>query len=1161
MKKKFTHLHVHTHYSLLDGVNQTYPLLEKVKKSGMDAVAITDHGVLYGIPEFWKAAKDFDIKPILGCEIYLSPKNHKIKKPIDGIKYYHLILLAKNIDGYKNLVKIITKAHTEGFYYKPRVDIETLKKYSENLICTSACLASPIARHILKNQEKIALDWMFKLKEIFKDDFYLELQRHAYKGSDKFDQSLLKNYSSDTINLIKKQMKVNTVLREWSEKYKIPLIATTDAHYLEKDDKDVQSVLFCIKDGLTIDSPNARQGYEGTYIKTPEEMYEVFSDDPTPLLNTMEVAEKVEKINLKPDRVQPKFWNLPKNTTAFDELKKQTFEQAKLKFGDPLSDEIIERLNTELFVINKKGYSDYFLVVGDIMQFARKKGIVVGVRGSAAGCLVAYCLGITNVDPLKWGLVFERFLNLERATPPDIDMDIQDDRRDEIIEYVKEKYGHDSVAAIITFGKMATKAAIRDVARVLGIELQLADKLSKMVTVLFGKPFSWDKMMETDIEFKNLVESNPKLQELGNIVRKIEGLNRHTGVHAAGYLITPGPIDEFMACQLDTKNPDLLVTQMDGTWIDKLDYMKFDFLGLRTLTIIKNAIIYIKNRHGIDIDLQKVNVNPVQGEFDKKALDVFKSGETVGVFQFESPPMQKYLTELAPKNLQDICFMAAAYRPGPMQYIPDYISIRRGEKEPNYLIPELKEILEDTLGFPVYQEQLLKICQKLGGFSLGDGDVIRNALKKKQIEILKEKEEDFKKYFLENFDYGEEIANKIWSQLEPFASYGFNKAHAASYAAVAYWCAYLKGNYPLEFITALMHSDLENMDRIAIDIKEAKRMGFKILPPDINKSDIYFNPEGDDSIRFGLGAIKNVGTKICEQIIEERTKNGEYKSLDDLIFRVGTSNMNKKACECLIKAGAMDTFGDRNALLQIIPEVYEKIQKKEKQMILGQNDLFSTLETNNEPDIDITPLPNIEKITNTQRITWEKELLGIFISSHPLDEYKWIKIDSKICEIADIIYKHSGDIIKIACVLSEIKITHTKKDNKRMAILKLEDKSGAISGVIFPKVFADINTRFDLDNGLAVIVEGTINIRDEERSVIINSMELIKDISPTKEITLNIINEKNKNNLQVLKKIFEKGGNLKVNIIYGSAKNPKKIIRYAEINDESIKAFKKWLQN
>lgn len=1158
MSKEFTHLHVHTEYSLLDGVNKTFPLFDKVQKSGMNAVAITDHGVLFGVPEFWKFSKDFNLKPIIGCEIYLSPSKHSIKQAINGIKYYHLILLAKNNIGYKNLVKIVSIGHLEGFYYKPRVDIETLKKHSEGLICTSACLASPINRHILKGQEDVALDWLKKLHAIFKDDFYLELQRHAHSGKDEFNEEFVKQYDEDTVSLIKKQIKVNLKLRAYSEQYRIPLIATTDAHYLDNDDIDVQGVLFCIKDGLMLNDTRSRKGYPGTYIKTPDEMHEMFSDDTTPLTNTMVIADKIEKIELHPGRVQPQYWNLKENKSAKDELREQTFEGAQSKFGKQLPEDIQERLETELFVIDKMGYNDYFLVVGDLMKFARSKEIVIGVRGSAAGSLVSYCLGITNVDPIKWGLVFERFLNIERASPPDIDMDIQDDRREELIDYAREKYGEKSVAGIITFGRMATKAAIRDAARVMGIDLSIADKLSKLVTVLFGKPYSWDQMMDTDAEFRQIVESDPRLQELGKVVKKIEGLRRHTGVHAAGYLITPGPIDDYMAFHKDTKDEKLYVTQIDGTWVDKLDYMKFDFLGLRTLTIIKNTILYIRERHGVDIDLSKVNVNPTQGEFDQKALEIFQKGQTVGVFQFESPPMQKYLIELKPQNLEDICFMAAAYRPGPMQYIPDYIAIRNGEKKADYAIDELEPILKDTLGFPVYQEQLLKICQKLGGFSLGDGDIIRNALKKKQLDILKAKEEDFKKYFLENFDYGQEIADKIWGQLEPFASYGFNKAHASSYAAVAYWCAYLKGNYPLEFITALMHSDLENADRIVIDINDAKRLGFEVLPPSVNKSGVFFQPEADDKIRFGLGAIKNVGTKVCEKIVSERNKMGAYTSFDDLVIRIGTKNINKKAAECLIKVGALDEFGDRNALLAVITEVFENAQLHEKNNEIGQSDLFSNFTEQNT--IHVTKLPSLPTVTDMQKVEWEKELIGIFVSSHPLDSYSWVSLTNNLVAVADILKKPSDTKVKLLAIISNIKITQTKADGKKMALFKLEDKTASISAVVFPKTYEQYALTGMLEESKPVIVEATINQRDEEKSLIVSSIEKADIIKPPKKLELDIINISDKAKLSGLKNLFESGGDLEVTIHYGSKSNPKKIKRYTKLTEESIETMKPWIK-
>ncbi len=591
-----------------------------------------------------------------------------------------------------------------------------------------------------------------------------------------------------------------------------------------------------------MNDPNKRSGYVDTYVKTPEEMKESYSDDAKPLESTLLISEQIEKFDLKFARVQPKFWNLT-GTTAHELLEKEVYRLAPSKYPG-MDERIKERIAYELQVINKKGYDDYFLIVGDLMQWARSQGIVVNVRGSAAGSVVAYILDITNVEPLKWNLVFERFLNLERNSPPDIDMDLQDDRREEVIQYAESKYGKEKVASIGAIGRLKTKAAIRDVARVMGIDLRIADKLSKMVITLFGKNYSINQMMEVDPEFAKIINSDPELQRLAATVNKIEGMARHFSTHACGYLITPEQVTDFVALQKDSHGNERPVTQFDGTWVDKLDLMKFDFLGLRNLTIIKNAFDLIEQRHGVRLDTKTIPEN------DQKTFDLLARGEGVGVFQLESPPMQKYLKQLVPEGLEDICFMLAAYRPGPMKFIPDYIECKHGRKKPEYLIPELEPILKVTNGFPIYQEQLLQICMTFGGFTLGEGDVIRNALKKKQLDILESKAPDFKKYFVENYTkYGEKEAEALWDQLKPFADYGFNKAHAASYAMVSYWSAYLKANYPLEFMAALLHSDLTDTERIVIDIKEAQRLGFKILPPSINKSDVYFTTEGDDVIR------------------------------------------------------------------------------------------------------------------------------------------------------------------------------------------------------------------------------------------------------------------------------------------------------------------------
>lgn len=1158
----FVHLHVHTQYSLLDGVNRADKLLTKVKDSGMDAVAISDHGVMYGVPEFWSAAKKMGVKAIIGCEIYMAPgEDHKLREEVNGLKYYHLLLIAQNLTGYKNLNKLVTLGHTEGMYYRPRVDFKTIKKYSEGLICTSACLAGPLATHILRGEDHLAEKWLQDFAEIFPGRFYLEVQRNGLCAHDEIDEPTLiglsKKEEEDQRRMLKQQQIVNAKLYEWSKKYNLPLIATTDAHYLNKEDKVTQEVLFAIKDGFTLADSQRRFGYLETYIKTPEEMAGIFSDMPEVLENTTKIKEQIDSFSIKFERVQPQYWNLPKETTSKDELKRQAYEGANKRYGE-ITPELKERIDYELMVIDSKGYNDYFLVVGDIMQFARAQGIVVGVRGSAAGCVVAYCLDITNVDPIRWELYFERFLNLERDSPPDIDMDIQDDRRVEIIEYIKEKYGHSSVANIITFNKLMTKNAIRDVGRVMELDPALVDKLAKMVIVLFGKPYSFDKMMEEVPEFKKLVDENPQLQELAKLVKGIEGLNRNAGVHAAGHLITPLSIDEYMAYQLDPKDPNSFVTHFDGNWVDKLDFMKFDFLGLRTLTILKNALDYIKQRHGIDIDLDKVPVD------DKKTYDLLTRAETVGVFQLESPPMMAYLKDLKPETQEDICFLLAAYRPGPMAFIPDYIKCKHGERNAEYLIPELEPVLNTTYGFPIYQEQLLKICMEFGGFTLGEGDVIRNALKKKQLDILQAKEPDFTRVFLEKYpQYGAEIAAELWAQLKPFSDYGFNKAHAASYAVVTYWCAYLKAYYPLEFITALMHSDLTDSDRIGIDIKDAKRMGFKVLSPSVNESFSNFSIEGDDSIRFGMAAIKNVGVKVTESIVKARAEQGKFKSLDDFVSKVGVQNINKKAAECLIMAGAFDEFGNRNQLLATMPAVLDKAARTQKENGSQQLSMFSLFGGNEEEAskagfTNETAIPDLQPPEAHTIVQWEKDLLGTFLTANPLEEYAWVELNNKIDLAANIKTYEEGRKVKMLAVIDSHKLIRTKKDNKQMAFVSLLDSTGLIEGVIFSKLFEQ--TRDFLEGMEALLIEATVSMRKEEVSLLIEKIELAKDAQKPEKIRIDICNVTDQEELARIKSCLSDEGPLTVEILYGDSVYPKKIERKMSYDHLCIEGIIKYVR-
>lgn len=1201
---EFVHLHVHTQYSLLDGLNRSEKLFAKVKENGMDAVAISDHGVLYGVPEFWTMSKEFGVKPILGCEMYLSPGSMELRQEIDGLKYYHLLLIAKNKVGYNNLIKLVSESHLRGMYYKPRVDIETLQKYSEGLICTSACLAGPLATHIARDEFDKAEEWLKKLHFIFKDDFYLEIQRNGIRCEDKIDEPLIRSYpqieQEEHLATVKLQVKVNQKLYDYSKQFNIPIVATTDAHYLDKSDKDVQKILFCIKDGKGLDDPTAMNGYVETYIKTPEELKADFADIPEVLLETVKVGEKIEAFDIKYDRVQPKFWNIPEGKTSQQILQDEVYRGALSKYKHELKSdrghetwdmskdptlksqisspkshvssltadqirplfnkELSERLDYELQVIHDKGFDDYFLVVSDIMKWSAQNNILTGVRGSVAGSAAAHCLDIVEIDPIKWQLYFERFLNPERPSPPDIDMDIQDSRRDELIDYVKNKYGVEAVAAICAIGRLKTKAAIRDVGRVMGVDLKIADRLSKMVIVLFGKPKKFDEMMELDPEFKAIVEADPKLIELGKIVKKIEGLSRHMSVHACGHLITPGPIVDYCALQKETGG-ERVITQWEGPWIEELGLMKFDFLGLRTLTIISDTLENIKRSKGEDVDINFYNMP----EGDAPTYELLGRGETIGVFQFESPPMQKYLIDLQPESQEDLCFMAAAYRPGPMKYIPDYIKCKHGEKEPEFIVDDLKDIIGYTYGFAIYQEQVIKIAVDLAGYSMGGADILRRAMGKKKKDVMEKEEVIFKEGVMKR-GYGEDVARKLWEYLLPFADYGFNKAHAAGYAVLAYKCAYLKAHYPLEFMTALMHADIGTPDRIVIDMKEAGRLGFSILQPSINKSFVYFTPEGESGIRFGLGAIKNVGNRVCEAIVNEREQNGEFLHLDDLVRRVGPKELSKKAVEYLIKAGALDDFGDRAALITIIPEVFAKCEKDSRAAELGQADLFGTI-TDIGADhglrLPATPFPTFTPASDREKMEWERELLGMFVTTHPLQKFKWARVHNKIIDCDKVPELENQQMVKILGMFTGIRIVHTKKDNSRMAVMQIEDATGTANGVIFPKTFEKLEKLGLIEENRPYIITGQVNDREDSRSVIVNEIEPANIMTEPKEIKIDIRNIHEKGDIEKLSLVLKKepvDNHARINILYGTSSTLKEMIRYADIqSDFNLEVLSQWV--
>jgi len=1079
------HLHLHTEYSLLDGVNRIAGVVKKAVDTKMPAVAISDHGVLYGAFEFWKTANENNVKPIIGCEIYVSPAERQLRQVIEGDKYYHLLVLAKNLQGYKNLVKLVSRSHLEGFYYRPRADKELLKEYSEGLIVTSACMGSPLGANIVAGKEKKALEWLKFLHSTFKDDFYLELQRHYTVGTDEVDETLLSKYDFETANFIKKQAMLNKRLIEYSKEYNIPLIATTDAHYLNENDAFTQEVLFAIKDGKQIGDPARRKAYAGTYIKTPEEMAIDFADLPLALENTIKIADKVENFDITFNRVQPVFFDNNKKKTK-EYLDKEVFTGLKEKYPEVTKD-LEERVNYELSIVDDKGYNDYFLVMADVVKYARDRDIPVSVRGSVAGSVVAYALGIINIEPISWELYFERFLNPERNSPPDIDLDIADIHRDELLQYVTTKYGEDNVCLIATFGRMKTKSAIRDVCRVMGIELATADKLSKMVHIKYGRVKPIAQMMEDDVEFAREILGNSSLESMRDVVQNIEGMARHVSTHACGVLITPEPVTNYIAVQKEGNGGDKIITQVEGSYLEDLGLMKFDFLGLRNLTIIKKTVDLVKQDLSINIDIQKIPLD------DAKTFQLFQKGETTAVFQMESSGMKQYLKKLHPETLEDLCFMAAAYRPGPMQFIDPYIDCKQGRKEPEYLIPEMKPILEKTYGYAIYQEQVIRIAVDIAGYTMGEADILRRAMGKKKMSVMKKEEKKFINGVIKK-GYDKQIALQIWEYMLPFADYGFNKAHAASYAMVSYWTAYLKSHYPIQFIAALIESDINDYDRLVIDIEESERMGIEVLPPSINKSGVKFwieEHESQDCIRYGLGGIKGANSHTIEELVNERVTNSEFNSFMDSFTRPDFTKIHKKTYEILVMVGAFDDFGDRKQLLQMVEPYYSFAEKEHKQRVMGQVGLFGEEIDNQMQQNSKDNLPKVKPASNIEKMQWEKDMLGIFFSTHPLKNYLALfKAKGAICDNRFMENEKDGEVILVGATMVNKRQITTKKGDP-MAFVKFETINGVFEGVVFPRTYLEYDSV--LIPNILVLVKGKISDKDGRRSFLVDEVAELKD--------------------------------------------------------------------
>jgi DNA polymerase-3 subunit alpha len=1033
---KVVHLHTHSHYSLLDGLPKVPELLDYAKELGYTALALTDHGNLYGAIEFYKEAKKRGIKPIIGSELYLAPRSRFLKEgKIDSLNW-HLTVLAKNFTGYQNLVKLITFANLEGFYYRPRIDKELLFKYKDGLIVLSGCPSGQIPYLIREKKFDEAIKAAYEFKEVFGDDFYIEIQNHP-------------NIRDNFLSL--------PGLLKLSEITKIKKVATQDSHYLRKKDAEIQDILMAITTGSKLQDPNrlTLAGDDFSFL-SQEEMIEKFSKWPDAIENTLEIAEKVNlEIPLGILRM-PKF-EIPLGETPDSYLRKLVFKGIKDK-GLENDREVIERAEYELKIIEQTKFAGYFLVVADIVNFAKENGIAVGpARGSVAGSIVAWLLRISEINPLKYNLLFERFLTPDRVSFPDIDIDFADTRRDEVFKYLQKKYGQEKVAQIITFGTIKSRAAIRDVGRVLSYPYSFCDKLAKMIPT---KVENLSQALDSVRELKELYLKDKDVKRLMDYSIAIEGTIRHASVHACGTVIGENDLTELVPLQRAPQDDERIITQYEMHSIEDLGLLKIDLLGLRNLTIIEETKNLIAKNHNKSVEIKE----PYD---DKKTFEIFKKGQTIGVFQLESSGMRRYLKELAPEKFEDIIAIIALYRPGPLSLIPSYIRRRHNQEKITYLHPKLKDILQETYGIAVYQEQLMKIAQVLAGFTLSEADVLRKAIGKKIPELLIEQKMKMIKGMIDN-GISPSIAQAIWNWYEPFARYGFNKSHAVAYAVLAYHTAYLKAHFPLEYMTALFNAEGYDVERARVLIEEAKNMGIVILPPDINESSFNFSLKYPNYIRYGLSAIKNVGENLSIAISEEKEKNGPFESLEDFLIRVKHKDLNKKSLESLIKAGALDRFGDRNTLLFNIETLLSFNQKNKNTISSRQIGLFGNT---------LTKL-NLKKVPETsleQKLSWEKEYLGNYLSGHPLEKIKE-KVKNKF-----ILIKKSEKKIKILGCVEEIKKTITK-NGETMLFAQVDAMLKKFEVLVFPKVYQKTNGIWREGRILEII--GNIDEKSDKEQII-----------------------------------------------------------------------------
>jgi DNA polymerase-3 subunit alpha len=1045
----FSHLHVHTEYSLLDGMCRISQLVERARELGMESLAITDHGAMYGAIQFYLTAREAGIKPIIGCEVYVAPKSRFGREASDK-NHFHLVLLAKNQTGYHNLIQLTTKANLEGFYYRPRVDKELLEQHHEGLIAFSACLGGEIPRLITEGRLEDAKQTALWYKQTF-GDFYLEIQRHPIAELEQVNQALI----------------------PMSAELDIPMVATNDVHYLKREDAASHDLLLCIGTNSSIyDEKRIKMAGDFYYLKTPQEMAELYQDIPQALENTERIAEMCN-LKLEFGRLHLPQLDLPPEKTP-DQFLADLCHQNLPRYYPQPTPEIKQRLDYELEVIKQTQFANYFLVVWDIITYAKKNGILFGVRGSAAASIVLHCLGITEVDPLENKLVFERFLNLERKEMPDIDLDFEDDRRDEVIAYVSQKYGQDHVAQIITFGTLGARAALRDVGRALGMAYSDVDRVARLVPFRPGMTLEW--ALEENSELRSLYNDDKIIRNLIDSARKLEGGARHASTHAAGVVIAKESLTNYIPLQRVSKGNGEggVMTQFTMEDIARIGLLKMDFLGLANLTILGKAREIIGQSRGVDIDLHKIPMD------DAKTFDLLASGETMGVFQLEGAGMRRYIKELKPTTFSDVAAMIALYRPGPMEHIPTFIKAKHGLEPIRYPHPALASILEETYGVIVYQDQVLLIVQAFAGYSLGQADIFRKAMGKKIAAVMKKEKRNFVSG-AKKLGYSADVTDEVFALIEPFAGYAFNKAHSFSYALIAYQTAYLKANYPAEYITAFLVTHTDQLEKIATAVAECRRLGINVLPPDVNRSHVNFSIEtgskdNTPAIRFGLNAIKNVGLGAVEPLVAERQKGGQFKSIEDLCRRVDLRSMNRRAMESLIKAGALDCLGDRGTLLQNIGRILSLAQREQHLKESGQSTMFDLWGEEVSAPLPSLDLPPAD-IATKEKLGWERELMGVYLSEHPFSAFagKATAANAFLCGHIDA--ELVGQTISVAGMVASVHNSFTR-DRRPFASAVLEDLDGRLEVMVWPKVYAD--TRDLWQEGNILLVQGKVRMREDQ---------------------------------------------------------------------------------